>query len=234
MPEANLQYYLQWLVVAALGAIISSAEIISRYRDEPDDAIRTWPSAFYMLLNATASVVALAAIRAFGWNFGISDPSAAGWVQVAVAGIGAMAVLRASLFSVTIDNETIPIGFGRFLDVLLVSVDRAVDRKRAEERGKAVSEIMKNVSFDKAYQALPAYCLSLLQNLPQADQDQLGKKIGLLFNTTGISPRVKSLLLGLALLNLVGESVLKSAVENLGKDLEMDPLPALPLTPENR
>lgn len=217
---------LQLLVAAILGGLISSAEIISRYKDEPDNALRTWPSLFYMLLNATASTIALAAIRLFGWTFGIDNPLAVGWVQVAVAGIGAMAVLRASLFSVTIDDEVVPIGFGRFLDVLLASVDRAVDRKRAEERGKAVMEIMKNVSFQKAYQSLPSYCLALLQNLPQAEQDQLGKKIALLFNSTGISPQVKSLLLGLALMNLVGESVLKSAVENLGKELEADPTPA--------
>ena len=204
MPE-NL---LQLLVAAALGALISSAEIISRYRDEPDNALRTWPSLFYMLLNAAASVAALAGIRVFGWNFGISDPIAAGWAQAGVAGIGAMAVLRASLFSVKVDGETVPIGFGRFLDVLLASVDRAVDRRRAEERGKAVSEIMKNVAFEKAYQALPSYCLALLQNLSQEDQDQLGKKIGLLFTSAGITPRVKSLLLGLALMNLVGEIVI--------------------------
>lgn len=221
-----LDYTLQWLVAAALGGIISSAEIISRYRDEPDNALRTWPSFFYMSLNALASVGALGGIRVLGWTFGIADPLAVGWAQVVVAGIGAMAVLRASLFSVKIDNETVPIGFGRFLDVLLVSVDRAVDRKRAEERGKAVSEIMKNVSFQKAYQALPSYCLALLQNLPLAEQDQLGKKIGLLFNTTGINPRVKSLLLGLALMNLVGENVLKAAVQDLGKDLEIDPVPS--------
>jgi hypothetical protein len=142
-----------------------------------------------------------------------------------VAGLGAMAVLRASLFSVKIDDEVVPIGFGRFLDVFLASVDRAVDRRRAEERGKVVSEIMKNVSFEKAYQSLPSYCLALLQNLEQADQDQLGKKVGLLYTSTGITPRVKSLLLGLALMNLVGEAVLKAAVQNLGKDIEDDLVP---------
>jgi hypothetical protein len=215
---------LQWLVAGLLGGVISSAEIISRYRDEPDNALRTWPSVFYMFLNALAALVSLAVIHVFGWTFGITDPSTIGWAQAGIAGIGAMAILRASLFSVKINNETVPIGFGRFLEVLLTSVDRAV-----EERGKAVSEIMKTVAFEKAYEALPSYCLALLQNLPQAEQDQLGKKIGLLFNTAGISPRVKSLLLGLALMNLVGENVLRAAVANLGKDLEADPPPA----PEN-
>lgn len=228
----DIELIAQYIAAAILGGLISSAEIISRYKDEPDNALRTWPSLFYMLLNAAASTVALAGIRLFGWKFGIDNPSAVGWVQVFVAGIGAMAVLRASLFSVTIDDEVVPIGFGRFLDVLLGSVDRAVDRKRAEERGKAVIAIMTNVSFQKAYQALPSYCLALLQNLPQADQDQLGKKIALLFNSTGISPRIKSLLLGLALMNLVGESVLRSAVENLGKDLEEDPTLPTPPAPE--
>lgn len=222
---------LEWLATAVLGALISSAEIISRYRDEPDNALRTWPSVFYMLLNALASLAALAVIRIFGWTFGITDPMAMGWVQVGVAGIGAMAVMRASLFSIKIEDEMVPIGFGRFLDILLGSIDRAVDRKRAEERGKAVSEIMKDVAFDRAYQALPSYCLALLQNLPQADQDQLGKKIGLLFNSDGITPRVKSLLLGIALMNLVGENVLRAAVQNLGKDIQADLVP--PPAPES-
>ena len=85
---------------------------------------------------------------------------------------------------------------------------------------------MKDVVFEKAYVALPAYCLALLQNLPQADQDQLGKKVGLLFNSEGISPQVKSMLLGIALMNLVGENVLRAAVKNLGQDLEDDPAAA--------
>jgi hypothetical protein len=223
---------LQWLFTGLLGALISSAEIISRYRDEPEYALRTWASVFYLLLNAMASVVALAFIRLFGWTFGASDPATIGWLQAGVAGIGAMTILRASLFSVKNGNDTVPIGLGRFLDVLLESVDRAVDRKRAEERGKAVSEIMKDVVFEKSYQALPAYCLALLQNLPQSDQDMLGKKIGLLYTTEGISPRIKSQLLGIALLNLVGENVLRAAVKNLDRDLQASPV--IPPNSESR
>lgn len=218
----------EWVVAGLLGAVISSAEIISRYRDEPQYALRTWPSLFYMLLNALASVGTLAIIHTLNWTFGVNDPELVGWAQVFVAGFGAMAILRASLFSVQVGDEAVPIGLRHYLDVLLSSVDRAVDRRRAEERGKAVISIMENVSFEKAYQALPAYCLALLQNLPQAEQDQLGKKIGLLYNTMGINPRVKSLLLGLALMNLVGENVLRAAVKNLGNDLKADPdLPIL-------
>ncbi len=214
----------EWLVAGLLGAVISSAEIIARYRDEPDNALRTWPSVLYMLVNALASVGTLVLIQSFNWTFGISDPMLVSWSQVIVAGIGAMAILRASLFTVQVGDEAVPIGLKRYLDILLGAVDRAVDRKRAEERGKAVAEIMEKVSFEKAYQALPAYCLALLQNLPQEDQDQLGKKIGILFNSEGINPRVKSLLLGIALMNLVGENVLRAAVKNLGRDLETDPI----------
>jgi hypothetical protein len=211
--------------------VISSAEIISRYRDEPEEALRTWPSIFYMLINAAASLATLAVIRELNWNFGISDQAAMNWAQVFVAGFGAMAILRASFFSVQIGDEAVPIGLKRYLDVMLTSIDRAVDRKRAEERGKAVGEIMEKVVFEKAYQALPAYCLALLQNLSQDDQDQLGKKIGLLYNSTEINPRVKSLLLGIALMNLAGEHVLRAAVKNLGADLEADPS-APPTLPE--
>jgi len=122
---------LEWLIAGLLGAVISSAEIISRYRDEPQYALRTWPSLFYMLVNALASVGTLAIIHTLNWTFGVSDPDLVGWAQVFVAGFGAMAILRASLFSVQVGDEAVPIGLKHYLDVLLASVDRAVDRKRA-------------------------------------------------------------------------------------------------------
>src|SRR5688572_13353618 len=99
----------EWLVAGLLGAVISSAEIIARYRDEPDNALRTWPSVLYMLVNALASVGTLVLIQSFNWTFGISDPMLVSWSQVIVAGIGAMAILRASLFTVQVGDEAVPI-----------------------------------------------------------------------------------------------------------------------------
>jgi hypothetical protein len=216
--------WLEWAVTGLFGALIGAGEIVSQFRDEPDDALRTVPALGYLLFNAIASLFALAIIRVFGWTMGVQDPTLSGWAQVVVAGFGAMALLRASIFNVRDGEKVIAIGPSRFLEIVLASVKDAVDRKRAEQRGVAVSEIMKEVDFNKAWQALPAYCFGLLQNLPQEEQDKFGKKIALLVNAQ-MSERVKSLLLGLTLMNLVGEKVLATAVKNLGDDIRPSPPP---------
>lgn len=221
----NILWY-EWLTVIGLGVLIGVTDIISRYRDEPDNALGTLPSIFYLFVNGAASALTLVSIRAFGWDFGLQGQTAA-WTQVLAAGLGAMALLRTSLWNVRVGEETIPIGFNRFLDSLLGTVDRAVDRKRAQQRAEAVTKTMKNVDFDKAAQALPAYCFGLLQNLSAEEQEKFGRKVGLLV-AAPMNNRVKSLLLGLSLMNLVGEKVLETAVTNLGADILIAEPAALP------
>ncbi|MCG2785507.1 MAG: hypothetical protein L6461_10425 [Anaerolineae bacterium] len=214
----------EWLTVIGIGALIGITDIISRYRDEPDDALGTMPSIFYLFVNAAASSLTLICIRAFEWDFGLQGQQAA-WAQVLVAGFGAMAILRTSLWTVQVGEQSIPIGLNGFLDAILGTVDRAVDRKRAQQRAESVSVIMKDVDFDKAAQALPSYCFGLLQNLPAEEQEKFGRKVALLA-AAPMHNRVKSLLLGLSLMNLVGEKVLETAVSNLGADIRVTPVPA--------
>ncbi len=222
----------EWVIVGVLGAVVGATDIISHYHDEPDNALLTFPGLFYLLINALASLFALFIIRAFDWTFGMPEKNVP-WVQVLVAGFGAMVLLRTSLTHVQVGDQNVPIGPYRFLEAVLAAVDRAVDRKRAQERAEVVSEAMKNVSFEKAYQALPAYCFALLQNLPQEEQERFGKKIALL-TSADMGPQLKSLLLGLGLLNLVGEKVLQTAVKHLGDEIRSDPeeLPSQPTETE--
>lgn len=214
----NILWY-EWLTVASLGAVIGITDIISRYRDEPDDALATLPSIFYLFVNAMASTLTLVSVRFFGWDFGLQGESGA-WTQVLVAGLGAMAILRISFWNVRVGEQTIPIGLNSFLDSLLGGVDRAVDRKRAQQRAIAVTKIMKDVDFEKASQALPSYCFGLMQNLPIDEQEKFGRKVALL-GAAPMNNRVKSLLLGLSLMNVVGERVLETAVTNLGADISI-------------
>jgi hypothetical protein len=58
--------FLDFILVAALGAVVGAAELVSRYRDAPSGALRSAAAAFYIFLNVAASLAALALIRAFG------------------------------------------------------------------------------------------------------------------------------------------------------------------------
>lgn len=209
----------EWLVTAAVGAVIGIAEIFSRYRDEPDDALLTLPALGYLAVNAGASVAALIVVRLLNWTFGIvADPGVVAWAQVFIAGFSAMAVLRTTIWKVRVNDEDVAVGPSRFLDAVLNTVDRAVDRKRAAQRAISVSNIMKDVDFEKAYQSLPMYCFGLLQNLPADEQEKVLKRV-LVLHSLDVAERVKALLLGLTLMNLVGEAVLSTAVRDLGEDI---------------
>lgn len=178
-----------------------------------------------MGLNATAAVVALVLIRGLGWTFGVTGVDKVRLIQLLAAGFGAMALFRTSLFTIRVGEQDIAVGPSSFLQVALLAADREVDRKRATLRSERTRKAMEGVSFKKALEALPVYCIALMQNLPQEDQNQLSSDIAKLAKSTNINDRIKSFILGLALINHVGDDVLEAAVSSLGNEIKEEPAP---------
>jgi hypothetical protein len=206
---------LEWLAAAALGAGVGLAELVTRYRDEPialPGSVSFW---VYLLLNAGASALAFQFVQVFGWTFGLAPGPAQTTTQVLVAGLSAMALFRSSLFTLRIGDTDLDVGPSALLTSLLAVVDRAVDRRRATGRSKSVSTIMSNVAFDKAKLSLPAYCLQLMQNVPLEEQQRLRTSVDAL-GLVAMDDELKSLNLGLLLINIVGPTVLQAAVKDLG------------------
>ena len=215
MNETSLAY----TVVALLGALVGSGELVSRYRDAPAGALRSVPAIFYVTLNITAAVIALALIRTFDWKFGITaEGNTLLWTRVGIAGTGAMALFRSSLFTIHAGDRDIGIGPSSFLQIFREAADRAVDRLRARDRGETVSKLMEGISYDKASEGLAIYCLALMQNVSDEEQVALTKSLALL-NGADIDPTMKVRILGLNLMNVVGPSVLIAAVESLRKEM---------------
>lgn len=222
IAEGSLQRgatVLDYVIVAALGLLVAAGELISRYKDAPAGALRSGPAIFYMALNVAASIVALALIRIFDWKFGVTSSGAAlRWTQVGVAGTGAIALFRTSLFTVRAGDRDIGVGPGGFLQIFRDAADRAVDRLQARSRGDTVSKLMEGISYDKASHGLTTYCLALMQNVPDDEQVALTKSLALL-NGADIDPAIKVRILALNLLNVVGPNVLIAAVESLRKKI---------------
>jgi hypothetical protein len=211
---------LDYIVVALLGAAVGGAELVSRYRDAPQTAVVTRPALLYIFLNMAASVIALAFVRAFGWTFG-AGPNLR-WTQVLVAGIGAMALFRTSLFTVRAGDRDIGVGPGSFLQTLREAADREVDRVRAHARGATVAKLMQGVDFQKAEQILVPYCLALMQNVPEDEQKKLLNAVKTL-TADETEGAIKVRMLGLHLLSVVGPAVLTAAVEALRGELKTPP-----------
>jgi hypothetical protein len=212
--------FLDFVLVAALGAVVGAGELVSRYRDAPADALRSGAAAFYIFLNIAASLAALALIRAFGWTFGVTSGGAAlRWTRVGLAGTGAMALFRTSLFTVHAGDRDIGVGPSTLLQVFRDAADRAVDRLRARGRSGEVGRLMEGISYDKASRGLTLYCLALMQNVPDDEQTRLSNSLALL-DTAPIDPAIKVRILGLHLMNVVGPGVLKAAVASLRDEIK--------------
>lgn len=222
MPHLPWATLLPWIVVGSLGGALGMAELISRYRDAPIVALRTWPAIVYMAINVGASLGAFGLANIFHWkiNLGDANDMAAGqWTLVIVCGLSAMALFRSSLFVRRIGDRDIGVGPSSFLQVFLNAADAEVDRSRAVRRADAVSRIMQDIDYAKAFDALPPYCLALMQNLSDDMQRDLRKALELL-DKEPMAPDLKTRVLGLELVNVVGIPVLEQAVKSLGNKIQ--------------
>lgn len=212
--DSSFFYY---AIVLAFGAAVGTGELVSRYRDAPGAALKTPSAGFYITLNGAVALFALWLIRANDWTFGATagDDEAAALRQTLVAGFGAMAFFRSSLFAMRVGDSDVQVGPSAFLQIILNAADRAVDRARAHPRAQTISGIMQDVRFDEARHALPAHCIALMQNVSADESETLGQSINGLA-ASDMSDDVKTLNLGLLLMNVVGSQVLKAAVDSLG------------------
>jgi hypothetical protein len=204
-----------YVLVAIFGALIGFTELISRYRDAPFKIARSWQALIYIFLNLVASLLALWLMRTFEITLGFDgEPAQIRWVQVMVAGLGAMVVFRSSVFVIRAGDKDVSIGPSSILQVLLDVLDREVDRNRAQQRAEAVrSEILaNNIQFEEIRDALPIVAFAMMQNLQMEDQDDLLNKISRLSEST-VSSSAKAVALGLALMNYLGEDVLRGALK---------------------
>lgn len=204
-----------------LGAAVGTAELLSRYRDAPSFVLISPPGLGYIAINAAASLAAMGIVLAFNWRFGTSGNARAA-TQVLMAGFGAMALFRSSLLTVKAGNDDVGIGPSSVLSIMMAASDRSADRLRAADRAGRVHDIMNNVSYEKAQEALPTVAVALMQNLSPADVAALDASLEGLKNKA-LPDNTKALLLGLKITNVVSTAVLAAAKQSLGDSILVDP-----------
>ena len=209
---------LDFVLSFALGALVATGELVSRYKDAPTKALRSNPGIIYLAVNGLGSVAALALIIAFKVNFGGLEGTALRATQILTAGVGSIAFFRTSLFNATVRDTTIAIGPNILLVIILTGLDRGVDRKRAVFRSQAVASIMAGFDFATGANSLEKYCLrGLMQNATDDDVKAIAEvKSDLQSDLNDDIPgQVKSYILGLNLMNIVGDGVLEDAVSRI-------------------
>ena len=219
MPSAG-----EFVAVAILGIAVGLAEVLSRYREAPLQAALTRPALSYMGLNGLVSLAVLWGFGIFGVSFNLDDPTQEAVARVVVAGFGALAFVRSS-FTFRTSHNAVSIGPGETLDTFFEALDLEISRTLAAEKATKAAETMASLEYEEAEEALPLLCIQLLRgSLSAEDQSRLGEDAAALAQLQ-IAPEVKKSILGVMLLNAVGEGVLEAAARSL-VDSRPSPSPA--------
>jgi hypothetical protein len=179
------------------------------------------PALIYVCVNIAAGAAALALVKefeVFAPETGKLDHHLI--YEAMLAGFGAIAFFRTSLFTVRVAGSDVGIGPSALLKALLDSSDMMLNRLQAFRRASVVDDIMGAVDFDKAKAALPTMCFTLLTEFPSDVQDRVGKQIAELDANAAIPKETKAKILGVYMIQQVGAEVLDRAVKALGTAIE--------------
>lgn len=180
----------QMLIAGSLAGLVGAAEIVARYRSEPLFALKRATAMVYILINIAAGVGALVLVRAFGWTFGQTE-NVDLWRSL-VAGFGALAIFRSSLFVTKIGENEVNVGPSQVLTSILAAFDSAIDRKCAEKLADGLSQgQLDKLDPERVMSTLPVLCLALMQNFSSADQALLAGELVKIEQNKTLRPRAK-------------------------------------------
>lgn len=219
-PAELLADTAQYIAVVVIGGFIGIGELISRYKDDPFEAINNRHAVTYTLINILASTLALLVLKTMKTDVVLGEGSASTRISYALmAGFGAMGVLRSSAFTMRVGKDDISIGPSALLQVMLSATDRAVDRARARVRAELMAKTMQAIPFEQIEQALPQLAFTMMQNVSPEEKQGFADDVAHL-RDKNMDPVAKSICLGLSLSNIVGQGVVDDAVTALRKTLQ--------------
>ena len=198
--------------VFLFGLLVGTAEIISRYRDEPVIALLRLDSLLYLAINAVMSVGVFIFL---GANHATILPNVQTlWVAI-IAGFGAMAILRSKILTFrTSSNEDVPIGVDAVITAFLEMLDRRIDRAQAARRWPLAYEYLKDVD-DTRLQRLTAFLetnLKSYQNVSREELASFAAVMGQLRTAVDYPAFLRAISTGLALQAIVGSDNFEDVV----------------------
>jgi len=246
----NLEIVGLYVVAGTVGLLVAMTDLLARYRDEPDRAIASRGGVFYLFMHVVISCFAAAVVVPGAWPE--SEPSALGkkaettepkmtvpkpseesatglaippidrrLLYALLAGFSGVVVLRSSVRL----GPSSSIGPGQVIEAILGYIDRHIDRGRAGARTKLVVSKMRGVDFDLAKLELPMMLSQSMQRLTEEEDRELGEELRSLSNETILSNELKCLALGYLILNLAGEELFATLIEQAGSRIKLKPVP---------
>jgi hypothetical protein len=200
------------------GGLVGTAEIASRYRDEPIHAIRSPYGLVYIVLNGAISVLSLLLI--FHYSDMFRAVSGDKLLAAIAAGFGSSAVMRTRLAVLKgPDGKEVSIGPDLVINQLLQIFDQRIDRLRAKKRQAIVINNLPLIRRLGSFRTAANYLLASLlafQNMSETYKSDFGAMIAE-YEKMPLPDDIKYLALGFVFLTLVGESQFGDVVENAAR-----------------
>jgi hypothetical protein len=202
------------LLAAVFGATVAASEIVSRYRDEPMQALASTPASIYLLLNAAVSGLVYGLLTRYSVSIIPSladDPL----MRSVVAGFGAMAILRTKFFTYrTEGGEEVGIGPDAAVTAFLNAADRGIDRLRASRRLWLVSQEAEKTFRPEMGGDFLQISLAAFQNLSTEEKVEFAQIIEDMKSAPYPAP-LKLRAISYGLLGIAGERNFKEVMQGL-------------------
>ncbi len=204
------QIWIDWAVAAILGMVVGALRVpahpLTRWH-----ALQTPSALLFLILSISESLMALYILRHFRLIAShIDDPSLSRGIEIMLAGLGAPLVL-----SWNIANKSVTLSIGKILGPFFSTADGGMRRHVEEKTYEIVESIMADVSFAQSHVDLPELCLKAVRA-----SDEQGEAIAhavALIRASQASDYAKSISMGLILIDLVGERLLKACAARYQK-----------------
>lgn len=216
---------IEMFLAALIGGAIGLAELVARYRDKPVAALLSPGGLLFVFVNAAAALIALIAVAASGWRFGLPDttpPASLAVVQVMTAGLGSAALLRMSFGPV--NGRASGAGPIALLNGILRIADGELERKRALSR--LSHNDLSGLSFERDHAALAELCCHLMREFDLGEAQRLGGLAAELSHRDDLTDADKLDCWGLELTRMVGERALRQAARRLRDRPRDEPRPS--------
>jgi hypothetical protein len=217
-------------IAAGIAGSVGLAELVGRYKSSPLFSLKRFAAFWYVAINAAAGFLALYLVRAFGWNFNQTQHVTL-W-RILVAGFGAVALFRSSLFVTKIGSTDLNVGPSIVLGAILDACDRSIDRASATKLATEVGDDkVKDLNPASVQASLPVLCLALMQNFAPADQALLAADLSKIQTNAELPPETSMRATIIQLSKYLGPAVV-SDILTKARSLFIAPPPSPP-SPES-
>lgn len=204
------------------GASVGAAELLGRYRDEPQVVVASLPGFAYMSLNALISAAAYGLLVYYQGKVFVGLQNDLLMTSI-VAGFGSMLVMRSKLFSFkTEGGESFAVGPDAVLSTFLRSVDRRIDRNRSSPRQKLVYDSVKTLRNPVRAPDFIRISLASYQNLSDSEKATLNDIILKVKGQADLPPQLQLMAICFGLLNVAGEKNFEALMIQLKEFLDAD------------